>query len=206
MARVRPVPMSRYFNGFVTKIFAEELINQSLNNLNYSNEFTVVILLKSLFKNDRSNLIQSLHNRFTFKDILYQCDNNLYKSSIDLFTYNQIDIALLISSFEFIDANPFLETGILINDAIKLKRNTEGYFKSIFWISSIAGLDVLKNNILSGSRAKETSFREVQFYLGNQFENFVVNNFADTKFILTLEESFLLNDKRNIYLSRISLV
>ena len=38
MARVRPVPMSRYINGFVTKIFAEELINQSLNNLNYSNE------------------------------------------------------------------------------------------------------------------------------------------------------------------------
>jgi hypothetical protein len=202
MARVRPVPMSK-INGFITKIFAEELINQSLNNLNYSNEFTVVILLKSLFKNDQSNIIQSLHNRFTFKDILYQCDNNLYKSSIDLFTYNQTDIALLISSFEFIDANPFLETGILINDAIKLKRNTEGYYKSIFWVSSVAGLNVLKNVILRGSRVKETSFREVQANLGNHFENFVVNNFDDTLFEITLAESIKVHDIEDIYLSRL---
>jgi hypothetical protein len=80
MARVRPVPMSRYINGFVTKIFAEELINQSLNNLNYSNEFTVVILLKSLFKNDQSNIIQSLHNRFTFKVKKHKVDDVYFVS------------------------------------------------------------------------------------------------------------------------------
>jgi hypothetical protein len=39
--------------------------------------------------------------------------------------------------------------------------------------------------------------------LGNHFENFVLNNFGDTLFEITLAESIKVHDIEDIYLSRL---
>jgi hypothetical protein len=204
MARVIPV-ISPFLNSkMFTNLYARSISNLPIAKDNYSYESLLVRMLITSFQISESK-INYLNINFFFGHLDYYNNRKLFKSKIDIISNLQQELVLNISTIYNNPLDPTLETAIVINDSIKLVQHNNRQFgyRCIFWISTNAAKELLLNNILNGTTTKKITVNESQIILGNHFENFVLNNFGDTLFEITLAESIKVHDIEDIYLSRL---
>ena len=204
MAKIIPVITPFLNSKMFTNLYAKSISNLPLAKDNYSYESTLVRMLITCIQISESK-INYLNINFFYDHLDYYNYRKLFKSKIDIISNLQQELVLNISTINNNPLDPSLETAIVINDSIKLVKHNHSQlgYRCIFWISTNAAKEILSNNLLYGNTSQKITVNEAQVQLGNHFENFVVNNFGDTLFEITLVESIKVHDIEDIYLSRL---